>query len=292
MIPASATSGVQSDAGGERAVTRLADPVGAGRLVIRIHGLSVGVVGAPELLRDTIWPLLACWHPAPWLEDEGVDVRVCMSRRGESAAACDYTLTCAEGPPMAAPDVASLLCLFQAWFDLEVVRRVEGLVPVHAGVVGYRDKAVLLPARSGAGKTTLVASLLERGARYLSDEIALLDDQGRVHPYPRPLMMRDRTQQQSPVPPSALGGCIGTTPLPVGVILFLEYRAHARLELEQRDASHSFLLLLRHTWARLSEPVAPIQPLLRACDTALTYQGVRGEAAAAADEILRLVAAL
>ena len=193
---------------------------------------------------------------------------------------------------MSAPDIESLVYLLQAWIDAEVVDRVEHLVPVHAGVVGYGDRALLLPASSGGGKTTLVAALLERGARYVTDEIALFDEHGRVHPYPRPLMMRDGPRGLRPVSPSAFGAAVERAPLPVGAILFLGYRPDRTLQIESRSASHSFLLLLRHTWARLPEPVAPIRPLLRACDTAAGYEGTRGDAGAAADEILRLVKAL
>ena len=200
-----------------------------------------------------------------------------------------YTLTCAGRPPTLAPDVESLAYLLQAWIDGEVVRHVERLAAVHAGVVGYGDQALLLPAGSGSGKTTLVAALLERGARYLTDEIALLDEHGQVYPYPRPLMMRDGPRVPRPVSPSAFGAAVERGPLPVGAILFLDYRRDGRLQLESRSASHSFLLLLRHTWSRLPEPVGPIGPLLRACDTAAGYEGVRGEAGPAADEILRLV---
>src|SRR5579884_708898 len=49
---------------------------------------------------------------------------------------------------------------------------------VHAGVVAHDGGAILIPAASRAGKSTLVAALLERGAHYLSDEYAVLDADG------------------------------------------------------------------------------------------------------------------
>ena len=54
---------------------------------------------------------------------------------------------------------------------------------VHAGVVAWRGRALVLPGTSFAGKTTLVAELVRAGAIYYSDEYAVLDEQGRVHPY-------------------------------------------------------------------------------------------------------------
>ncbi len=62
---------------------------------------------------------------------------------------------------------------------------------VHAGVIAWNGRVALLPGASQAGKTTLVTELLKRGTVYYSDEYALLDTEGRVHAYPRALMLRE-----------------------------------------------------------------------------------------------------
>lgn len=54
---------------------------------------------------------------------------------------------------------------------------------VHAGVVGWQDRALVLPGASMSGKTSLVRALLRAGATYYSDDCALLDDEGRVHSF-------------------------------------------------------------------------------------------------------------
>src|ERR1051326_5441095 len=41
---------------------------------------------------------------------------------------------------------------------------------VHAGVVGWQGRALLLPGRTMAGKSSLVAALVRAGASYYSDE--------------------------------------------------------------------------------------------------------------------------
>lgn len=62
---------------------------------------------------------------------------------------------------------------------------------IHAGVVSYNNKAILLPARAGGGKTTLIASLLKNGFRYLTDEIAIIDFHTlKVYPFPKPLNIK------------------------------------------------------------------------------------------------------
>ena len=48
----------------------------------------------------------------------------------------------------------------------------------------------MIPGATFTGKTTLVQALVEAGATYYSDEYAVLDDRGRIQPYPRPLSIR------------------------------------------------------------------------------------------------------
>ena len=55
---------------------------------------------------------------------------------------------------------------------------------IHAGAVGWRGRAIMLPGGSGAGKSTLVAELVKAGALYYSDEFAVLDFRGRSTPSP------------------------------------------------------------------------------------------------------------
>ncbi|HEX2699153.1 MAG TPA: hypothetical protein VHM89_02985 [Acidimicrobiales bacterium] len=63
-------------------------------------------------------------------------------------------------------------------------------VLVHAAVASLGARAVVMPGRSGAGKTTLVTALVLAGWRYLSDEVAALGPGGaEVRPYPRPLAL-------------------------------------------------------------------------------------------------------
>ena len=62
-------------------------------------------------------------------------------------------------------------------------------IAIHAGVASRAGRAVLLPAPPDSGKSTLTAALVMRGWSFLSDEVAALDEDGRVHPFPRPLVL-------------------------------------------------------------------------------------------------------
>ena len=65
---------------------------------------------------------------------------------------------------------------------------------VHAAAVAYGDKALILPAPPGSGKSTLCAALTLRGARLLSDELTLLDlDSGKLHGLARPVNLKNNS---------------------------------------------------------------------------------------------------
>src|SRR5262245_24490559 len=91
---------------------------------------------------------------------------------------------------------------------------------VHAGVVGHRGRALLMPGTTHAGKTSLVAALLRAGAdHYYSDEYAPLDATGLVHPFSKPLSIRNERFEQVDHQVEALGGVAGDQPLPVGAVI-------------------------------------------------------------------------
>ncbi len=81
---------------------------------------------------------------------------------------------------------------FSARVRLLVASHSKEFVFLHAGVVAWKGKCVLFPADSHEGKTTLVAALISKGAVYYSDDYAIIDSEGLVHPFPRKLSIRDR----------------------------------------------------------------------------------------------------
>jgi serine kinase of HPr protein (carbohydrate metabolism regulator) len=70
------------------------------------------------------------------------------------------------------------------------------LLCIHAGVVTGTGGLVTFPGRSGQGKTTLVAALLQRGWGYLSDEVLAVDRADlSVTPFPRPLALDQQSRE-------------------------------------------------------------------------------------------------
>jgi HprK-related kinase A len=65
---------------------------------------------------------------------------------------------------------------------------------LHAAVVARDDRALILPAPPGSGKSTLCAALVARGWRLLSDELTIIEPEtGRVVPLPRPISLKNRS---------------------------------------------------------------------------------------------------
>ena len=79
-----------------------------------------------------------------------------------------------------ARDFDTVLDAFESQVQLNVAEFAPRRVFVHAGVVGWNDRAILIPGISYSGKTTLVDQLIRAGATYYSDEYAVLDVRGRV----------------------------------------------------------------------------------------------------------------
>lgn len=70
-------------------------------------------------------------------------------------------------------------------------RELEIMAMIHAGVAAQGDKAILLPATTGGGKSTLTAALIHAGYHFLSDDTAPLDKlSSRVYPFPLGLSLR------------------------------------------------------------------------------------------------------
>jgi hypothetical protein len=161
---------------------------------------------------------------------------------------------------------------------------------MHAGVVGWQNSALVLPGTSFAGKTTLVAELVRAGAIYYSDEYAVLDEHGCVHPYPRVLQMRNPgSPAQSAVPVEQLNGIAGTEPLRVSHVVFTEYSTSGVWQPEPISPGMAVLEMLRHTISVQRTPARVMSTLAKTMETATATRSQRGEAKEAARALLTLI---
>lgn len=169
----------------------------------------------------------------------------------------------------------------------QVAAKAPREVFVHAGVVAWHGRAIVIPGRSGSGKTSLVAELIRAGAEYYSDEFAVIDARGRVHPFAKPLAFKERGGGEIRMEPVAsLGGVAGTRPLPVGMVAFTEYRPRGRWRPVTVTKGQGLLGLLAHTAPVRRRPEASMKALERALERATIVKSPRGEADTVAPVLL------
>jgi hypothetical protein len=190
------------------------------------------------------------------------------------------------------PNVSELILATLKAIDDAVIYRLQTLKAVHAGAVVFQSQAILFPGVTHAGKSSLVAELLRRGARLLSDEYALIDKAGRVHSYPRPIMLRDSRHMQSPVLPGEFGSQFTTGPVPVGWIMALEYWPESIWEVRDVPQGEALMILLRNTPHPMADSPEMISSFMNAVSSARCLTGYRGHVAQSADQILKLISGL
>jgi hypothetical protein len=180
---------------------------------------------------------------------------------------------------------------FEADVQLYVAEMAPERVFVHAGVVGYRGLGILLPGRSFAGKTTLVGELVRAGAQYYSDEYAVLDSAGGVHPYPRPLSIRNgRIPGVTKHRVHTLGVRPGDGPLPVGLVVMSEFRSGGEWRPQRLSPGRGELALLANTVAARRIPEVALATLHQVVTRAPIVTSERGEASTVVEPILELAA--
>lgn len=159
---------------------------------------------------------------------------------------------------------------------------------VHAGVVGWKGQAIVIPGRSYSGKSTLVAELVRAGATYYSDEYAVLDSRGRVHPFSKPLELREEGEfTQTKITAAELGGHSGTKPLPVGLVLMTQFKSGAVWRPRKLTAGRGVLEMLFNTVSARRSPERALATLQRVAEQADVLKGVRGNATELVEALLR-----
>jgi hypothetical protein len=145
----------------------------------------------------------------------------------------------------------------------------------------------VIPGSTFSGKTTLVAALVRAGAEYYSDEFAVLDGEGRVHPYARPLSMRlDASFAQTDVAVATLGGVAGDGAAEVAVIAATAYITGREWDPTRGSPAEGALALLSHAIPVRERPAQALAAARRAAEGATVLEGPRGEAEHTAEALL------
>jgi hypothetical protein len=253
------------------------------------YGVRVGVrVNQPEALDVIREYLPPQWKPATRSVVERLYSFV-VGRKPARPGVRSFNILYADaGRLIRSLNFEDVLDAFENDLKLFVAEAAKRRVFVHAGVVGWRGRAIMIPGRSLTGKTTLVAELVRQGATYYSDEYAVLDARGRVHPYLKPLSVRaEQGARPQRVAVESLGGQGGSKPLPVGLVVVSNYREGARWRPRNLTAGEGALAVLANIVPARSRPEDAFSALRQVMPHARTLKGVRGEAREVAESILQ-----
>jgi serine kinase of HPr protein (carbohydrate metabolism regulator) len=145
---------------------------------------------------------------------------------------------------------------------------------LHAASVSYNGNALVIPANSGAGKSSFTTWLVANGFDYLTDELILMDDDFRIDGLARPIQIKshgieaiqhllvEKDPQEGPtfypgnmanaVPASSLGGQTSeAAEQQLKLMIFPQYKKGAEFEFKKlRSAEAGMSLMANHVNAR------------------------------------------
>ena len=253
------------------------------------YGIRIGVrVNRPEALERLADHLPPGWRPSSSKKVERLYSLV-VGNDGTETNVRRFNLLYGDISRVARDmDLDKVLDTFETDLRLYVAENARRRTFIHAGVVGWKNKAVIIPGRSFSGKTTLVAELVRAGATYYSDEYAVLDGRGRVHPYSIPLSIRSKGEIKG-IRHSVemLGGVQGVKPLQVGLVVVSHYRRGARWRPRQLSRGEGALALLANTVSARVQPETALSTLRHVVKEAPVIKSVRGEAGELVEAIFR-----
>jgi hypothetical protein len=179
---------------------------------------------------------------------------------------------------------------FETNLRTAIALRSRRFVFIHAGVVGWRGHAIVIPGRSGTGKSTLVEALVRAGAEYFSDEYAVLDRSGRVHPFAKPISVRmPVTFRQKPLAVEEIGGRTSERPMRVGAILVTRYRKGSKSRFRSTSSGQGVLDLVANAVAARWASSRVFRATCSAGARAIVLRGTRGEAQEAVERLLAIL---
>lgn len=257
-------------------------PAGCAKLTFEAFGVPVAIHADSESILQRVRAIL----PPGWRPCDASEHRFDLIRKEGSF----WDIQVDGDDTTAGVDGDILMEVLDVRIRTVVARVAPGLIFVHAGVVAHDGRAILIPGASFSGKTTLVAELVRSGAVYYSDEYAVIDPGGMIHPYARPLAIRDDRLAQSDHHVSTLGGIEGTEPLPVGLVAITQFVPGSQWEPRELSAGEGALALLAHTVPASDRPAESLAAISLAVANAKVLEGDRGEAARVVPRLLEALA--
>lgn len=266
--------------------------VWAESISIRAYGVRIGLrVNKPGGLKGFLPVLPPAWK---LMRTQLVDRMYSIIVKGPQRKGRLSTLVYADAELIArASEWDQAVDAFESDLQLYVAEMSPHRLFVHAGVVAWRGKAVVIPGKSFSGKSTLTCELVKAGATYYSDEYAVLDARGRVHHYARPLSLRENgdLEKQRKYTIESLGGRAGYKAVPVGLVIVSRYKPGAEWRPRQLSAGEGALELIANTVSARREPEKVFSTLDLVVASAPVLKGFRGDASQLVDFIFKSLSA-
>jgi hypothetical protein len=200
----------------------------------------------------------------------------------------DYSARNADDWIIQRGDLGRVLMYLSSHIRLTVAEHAPRHVFVHAGAVSWKGRGIIIPGSSYSGKSTLTSELVKRGAVYYSDEYAVLDETGFLHPFPKTLSMRGIIDdfQQVEIDVAEFGGSVANGPIQAGAVVITRFREDALWKPRRLRSSLGILEMMKHTVPVRRSPARTLAALNRVAGNSLFLRSHRGDAGETAEAIL------
>ena len=133
---------------------------------------------------------------------------------------------------------------------------------VHAAAVSFEGGALVVPAKSGAGKSTFTSWLVANGFDYVTDELIVIDEASHVQGVARPIQIKSNGLDAirallksseyhqgsiaTAIPIAALGGQVADDVDRLAAFVFPSYTRDAEFEFKQLSSAEAGLQLMNN----------------------------------------------
>lgn len=194
-----------------------------------------------------------------------------------------------DGRPVAEPVRGSdLFVTLAADINRRAIASRPDRLVLHAGAVSVGGRAIILPGRSGAGKTTLTAALMAVGCDYLTDEAVSIDlETSEVEPYAKPLSLDEAACEalgldagqwsaRGVVPPSYLRRSSPAVSARAAVIVFPQFEPTAKASMQPLARAEALVELANNSFNFVDHGGRWLGEMARIVETCSCWRFVSG----------------
>jgi hypothetical protein len=175
--------------------------------------------------------------------------------------------------PSAPQPLDSALKLLQKQIHICVAEHARNRAFIHAGVVAWKDHTFVFPGFSHAGKSTLVWTLVQEGATYFSDEYAVFDEHGCVHPFPLPIALRSNSGRRRIIMPDNIACSARKTDF----VIFARYQPGTMWRPRPLQPAAAMMQMVRHSIAIRTNPEVVVPVLKQVTLQSQAFKGTRAQ---------------